>query len=246
MQKKVILVILIGFIIAWISGRMTYNKIHKTDEVNKISSINNTDYSTKFDNQEEKVDEVESKAIEQEENSLNENEIVQNNENQEVLVSKENQTPKVENKPQINVDKQETKQEVKKQEIVEKKPKEEPKVEIKAEVKEENKVEVPVKNEEVVTTPQEEIKTTPTEEWKVNNSKINEMIAVINNNPSEDMLQFGYNVVSDSSIVGLTTEFTYSEKRVKDKIAHKFGTIKVYARDYYLNGQYQYTECYII
>lgn len=84
------------------------------------------------------------------------------------------------------------------------------------------------------------------EEWKVNQNKINEIITIINNNPSEDMLLYGYNVVVDSSIVELTNEFTFSEKRVKDKIKYKFGTIKIYVRDYYKNGQYVTTECYLI
>ena len=31
-----------------------------------------------------------------------------------------------------------------------------------------------------------------------------------------------------------------------DKIKYKFGTIKIYARDYYNNGQFICTQCYII
>ena len=69
---------------------------------------------------------------------------------------------------------------------------------------------------------------------------------VINNNQSEDMKNYGYKIVVDSSIVDITSQFTYTEQRVIDKITWKFGTIRIYARDYYCNGQYVWTECFII
>ena len=57
---------------------------------------------------------------------------------------------------------------------------------------------------------------------------------------------YGYNIVIDSSIVEDTSQFTYTKQRVIDKIKYKFGTIKIYARDYYNNGQLICTQCYII
>lgn len=83
-------------------------------------------------------------------------------------------------------------------------------------------------------------------EYKENTAMINSIKNAINNNVSEDMQTYGYNVVVDSSIVNLTNQFTFSEKRVADKIKSKFGTIRIYARDYYLNGSYVWTECYVI
>lgn len=88
--------------------------------------------------------------------------------------------------------------------------------------------------------------TAPTEEYKINEKKIAEIRNIINSNPSEDMKLYGYEIVVDSSITELTTQFTFTEKRVKDKIAWKFGTIRIYAQDYYRNGQYITTECYLI
>ena len=76
--------------------------------------------------------------------------------------------------------------------------------------------------------------------------KIDEIRNIINSNPSEDMKIYGYEIVVDSSITELTTQFTFTEKRVKDKIAWKFGTIRIYAQDYYKNRQYITTECYLI
>ena len=88
--------------------------------------------------------------------------------------------------------------------------------------------------------------TTPTEEYKINEKKIAEIRNIINTNPSEDMKLYGYEIVVDSSITEVTTQFTFTEKRVKDKIVWKFGTIRIYAQDYYRNGQYITTECYLI
>ena len=98
--------------------------------------------------------------------------------------------------------------------------------------------------------PQEKVlveeNTAPTEEYKINEKKITEIRNIINSNPSEDMKLYGYEIVVGSSITEVTTQFTLTEKRVKDKIAWKFGTIRIYAQDYYRNGQYITTECYLI
>lgn len=84
------------------------------------------------------------------------------------------------------------------------------------------------------------------EEYKTNDAMINTIKNVINSNQSEDMKLYGYNIVIDSSIVEDTSQFTYTKQRVIDKIKYKFGTIKIYARDYYNNGQFICTQCYII
>lgn len=68
----------------------------------------------------------------------------------------------------------------------------------------------------------------------------------IKNNESTYMKQYGYTIVIDESIVTQTNQFTYTNNRVKNMIINKFGTIRIYARDYYLNGNYMYTEAYII
>ncbi len=82
--------------------------------------------------------------------------------------------------------------------------------------------------------------------YKYNSSIVEKIKQDIKNNESEYMKKYGYNIVVDESIVTQTNQFTYTGNRVKDKILYKFGTIKIYARDYYLNGNYMYTECYII
>lgn len=69
---------------------------------------------------------------------------------------------------------------------------------------------------------------------------------IIINNESEDMKRYGYSVIVDSSITNITNQFTFSEKRVIDKITLKFGTIRIYAFDYYEMEQFICTQCFII
>ena len=88
-------------------------------------------------------------------------------------------------------------------------------------------------------------KDTLVEKYRVNNTKINEIKNIINNNVSADMKEFGYSIVVDPSIVNLSNYFTFTEKRVKSKVEDRFGTIKIYARDLYVNGGYAHTECFI-
>lgn len=84
------------------------------------------------------------------------------------------------------------------------------------------------------------------ETYQYNSQMAQEMITVITSNESEYMKQYGYSVTVDESIVANTNQFTFTESRVKNAVTYKFGTIRVYARDYYVNGQYMWTECFII
>ena len=84
------------------------------------------------------------------------------------------------------------------------------------------------------------------ETFKINNSIINKMKSIINSNPSTFMKQFGYNIVVDSSIVNKTTGFTYTETRVKNAIANSFGTISIYAQDYYVGNELRWTQSFIL
>ena len=126
--------------------------------------------------------------------------------------------------------------------------------EVKQEIKIENNNNTPQTKEETIQTipeapKQEVVIEQPVivgEEYKTNDTMINTIRNVINSNQSEDMKLYGYNIVVDNSIVDVTSQFTYTEQRVIDKIKYKFGTIRIYARDYYNNGQYICTQCYII
>lgn len=154
-----------------------------------------------------------------------------------------------ETKPQVASEKRNNKQ-------IETKPKATTQVETK-------KVETPknTKNKSTVTatteTPKkEEIKedskptqtTTPanTEKYVRNDEMINKIKSVMQNNESDFMKQYGYNIVVDSSIKEQTNQFTYTESRVINYLKYKFGTIRIYAEDYYKNGNLIMTMCYIL
>lgn len=83
------------------------------------------------------------------------------------------------------------------------------------------------------------------EKYVRNDAMINTIREVINNNESEYMKSYGYTVEVDASIKEHTNQFTFTENRVKAFITYKFGTIRIYAEDYYRNGQFIMTECYI-
>lgn len=129
-------------------------------------------------------------------------------------------------------------------------PEGEKKAEEKLTVTETIKIEVPPTEkeqdikEEIIEV-KEEIKQ-DVEEYKINNQMINKLKEIIKNNETEDMKNYGYEIVVDSSIVELTNQFTLTEQRVINKIRLKYGTIRIYSQDYYFNGEYITTQCFII
>lgn len=94
--------------------------------------------------------------------------------------------------------------------------------------------------------PSQSAPSTNTEKYVKNDAMINKIKNVIQNNESDFMKQYGYNIVVDSSIKAQTNQFTYTENRVKSYITYKFGRIRIYAEDYYVNGNLIMTECYIL
>ena len=122
----------------------------------------------------------------------------------------------------------------------------EQKKELNKEVKKENKAIQKDETKQQQTSDTKKKENVKKEEYKRNNQMIEKMKNIIQKNETEDMKKYGYEIVVDSSIKEMTNQFTYTEDRVKQKITWKFGTIKIYAEDYYCNGQYIMTECYII
>lgn len=117
------------------------------------------------------------------------------------------------------------------------------------------KNEEPKQEEKVENTKEEYLNTdvidfpeTPKEleqKYVVNNNMIARMKSIIENSPSQLMVNYGYNIVIDSSVTSHVNQFTFTEQRVKDKLTHKCGTIRIYSQDYYLGGELLFTECYI-
>lgn len=85
-----------------------------------------------------------------------------------------------------------------------------------------------------------------TEKYISNDNIINKIKQVIKENETANMKDFGYNIVVDSSIKNQTNQFTYTTNRVINSIKSKFGTIRIYAEDYYKNGNLVMTMCYIL
>lgn len=187
-----------------------------------------------------------------EDNCIPVDEVVENSKIEEIqnavvdIVDKEdsktdNTVEKVESKKVV---KKETTTSTKKQESNTKKEtpevkKEQVNPEDKLTVTEKIKIEVPTIEEE------QGIKKN-VEEYKINNQMINKLKEIIKNNETDDMKNYGYEIVIDSSIVELTNQFTLTEQRVLNKIRLKYGTIRIYSQDYYFNGEYITTQCFII
>lgn len=94
--------------------------------------------------------------------------------------------------------------------------------------------------------PKQEEKPIIKDEYVRNDAMIAKIKEIILSNPSQTMIDYGFEVVTDSSIIELTNYFTFTEKRVKAKMNYKFGTIKIYAQDQYYNGEYIQTQCFIL
>lgn len=232
MKKYVFLAFILIFGTSILSGTMTYNKTNKKNDISIPQNIvENVDNTSQIETSNEEI--------------LSEEKIDESISSQEEV----EQTPVVENTPEVKQKKPSTPSITAIQE--------KPIVEVKqesTEIKENNNNNTPqTKEESIQTVPetpkQEVIEEQPViigEEYKTNDAMINTIKNVINSNQSEDMKLYGYNVVVDSSIIDITSQFTYTEQRVIDKIKYKFGTIRIYARDYYNNGEYICTQCYII
>lgn len=116
---------------------------------------------------------------------------------------------------------------------------------IQTQVETNKKTEEPKKEEPKEETTQV-VPETNVEKYVRNDAMINKIIQIIQNNESENMKNFGYNIVVDSAIKTQTNQFTFTESRVINAIKNKFGTIRIYVEDYYKNGQLIMTECYIL
>lgn len=229
MKKYVFLAFILIFGTSILSGSMTYQKTNqKNNETNPQTVAENVEnLISETSSDEQIVEEVNEKIISDELEEIETPSVIEDKaEEIKTTIS----TPKI--------------ADTQKQVVAE----------VKQEVKIENNNNTPQTKEETIQTipeapKQEVVIEQPVivgEEYKTNDTMINTIRNVINSNQSEDMKLYGYNIVVDSYIVDVTSQFTYTEQRVIDKIKYKFGTIRIYARDYYNNGQYICTQCYII
>jgi len=218
-----------------------------------ITRYNNANTNQVLNEQQNEViqDAVQTEQIQQEVTSENIIDIAETQDNIEKEVVTDNSKVEKQEKPVIKTNKEDNKNTAQietKEEVETKVNKEETifdkKVNTTEIIEEKKEEKVEEKNqEETKEDKQEDI---ITEEYKINNQMINQLKETIKNNETEDMKNYGYEIVVDSSIVEITNQFTFTEYRVKNKLALKYGTIRIYARDYYYNGTYITTQCFII
>ncbi len=254
--KCLLIILLFAILIAigykFINARqedlITINNIENAKESIDNSLINIVELNNEIkgniieekDSKENKNSESTIKDVKKEE--VKEKEIVTQEETTKIEEQKENKKEAIDEKKQTNEKvatndkKEETETKVEKQEIV--------KVEVEnSQTIIEEKTEENIK-EEIEKDDQSAQKVV--EEYKINTALIEKMKKIILDNPSEIMIKYGYNIVSDDeTITSKTNQFTFSELNVKSKIKNRFGTIKIYARDYYCNNEYVSTQCFI-
>lgn len=247
--KSILIFVLLGGVITFFI--YNFKDIYKnTEEFNE--DINNTVIEESKDNEkqnQENADVLLSEEILEQKNNIEMKEEIKEESkiNKEVEVSTQNDNNKQTNKNNIIVTNTSKKNETVK--INEN---------LKQEIKEEPKKDETTKptNTQVISPPSTTVPESKPQEkkepkkdvhiYKYNASITEKIRQDIINNESAYMKEYGYNIVVDESIVNLTNQFTYTNNRVKNMIVNKFGTIRIYARDYYLNGNYMYTESYII
>lgn len=221
---------------------MAQNIPQEDVEENLIEQIDNIEDKAiqTEDNQESQVNKVNTKTENTTSYSTDVSQVVGNNKGESVVETKpqeNNQNAESSNQVANNENKEETKENAQdntEDEKINEKVEKESKEEIKQETTEEKK-------QEDVEPPKE-----IGEKYIQNDEMINKIKQVIENNVTEDMSMYGYEIVVDSSIKELTNQFTFTETRVKNALRFKFGTIRIYAEDYYKDGQYIMTEFYII
>lgn len=203
-------------------------------EENLIEQMDNIEDKTiqTENNQESQVNKVDTKTENTTSHSTDASQIVESNKSETIETKPQENIQNTESNNQVsnNKNKEETKENTQEN----KKDEEKSKEEVEQETTEEKKQEDVEQPKEIG------------EKYIQNDEMINKIKQVIENNVTEDMSMYGYEIIVDSSIKELTNQFTFTETRVKNALRFKFGTIRIYAEDYYKDEQYIMTECYII
>lgn len=234
-MKKIVLFVIIVLILGLLAMITTIQNSKRIEEEKK--------YSQNIVIQEEsKIDEdiIKPNIIEEEKENVVKDEMVSKVEDDRQKYNNSNETETINTKKESdsNVKKNDKLKEEIKTNITQENSK--------SEIIIENKNTQDKKEEIIVDTPKDTNNQTKTEEYKRNDNMILKIKQTIENNATEDMKKYGYEIVIDSSIKNLTNQFTYSEIRVINNIKYSFGTIKIYAEDYIVNGNLIMTECYIL
>lgn len=166
------------------------------------------------------------------------------------LISEETNINNIKNKEEIKTGKQQTISTTPTSTVKEEQIQQNNKIEEPTTIKENTKQET-----QIIETPKQEIIPEKVEEKPIvqetkkeyvkNTIMINKIKSYLQSHESEMMKKYGYTIVEDSSIVNQVGGFTYSDFNLS-ATTQTAGTIKVYARDYVVDGKVIETQCFVL
>ena len=90
----------------------------------------------------------------------------------------------------------------------------------------------------------QEVVQQPVREVRRNDEMIQKIKNYISTHETERMKKYGYSFVVDPEVVKITHPFTYSEFNMNSCL-NRTGEYRIYAQDYYYNGKYVETQCFV-
>lgn len=107
-----------------------------------------------------------------------------------------------------------------------------------------NVVQQPQEKQEEKNEIKQEVVQQPVREVRRNDEMIQKIKNYISTHETERMKKYGYSFVVDPEFVKITHPFTYSEFNMNSCL-NRTGEYRIYAQDYYYNGKYVETQCFV-
>lgn len=107
-----------------------------------------------------------------------------------------------------------------------------------------NVVKQPQEKQEEKNEIKQEVVQQPVREVRRNDEMIQKIKNYISTHETERMKKYGYSFVVDPEVVKITHPFTYSEFNMNSCL-NRTGEYRIYAQDYYYNGKYVETQCFV-
>ena len=107
-----------------------------------------------------------------------------------------------------------------------------------------NVVQQPQEKQEEKNEIKQEVVQQPVREVRRNDEMIQKIQNYISTHETERMKKYGYSFVVDPEVVKITHPFTYSEFNMNSCL-NRTGEYRIYAQDYYYNGKYVETQCFV-
>lgn len=107
-----------------------------------------------------------------------------------------------------------------------------------------NLVQQPQEKQEEKNETKQEVVQQSVREVRRNDEMIQKIKNYISTHETERMKKYGYSFVVDPEVVKITHPFTYSEFNMNSCL-NRTGEYRIYAQDYYYNGKYVETQCFV-